>query len=162
MVTYSTCIRSFIWGGDGYARSRSVVLWWAGASLRRDLLHCTTDTLWGRWGLGKVTLPSLTKHGKGTRMCLVLMALCDLHLYAWSLLLKLSDFIFQCIRVTCCHVYFAESNRLHPGVECGSVFTLSVTEAHCWARSRPLPKLCTRQFVSLREEILTSYNIIIM
>lgn len=149
-------------GWDGYARSRSVVLWWAGASLRRDLLHCTTDTLWGRWGLGKVTLPSLTKHGKEIRTCLVLMALCDLHLCAWRLLLKLSDLIFQCLRVTGCHVYFAESHRLHPGVECGSVFTLSVTEVLYWARSRPLPKLCTRQFMSLREEIRTSYNIIIM
>jgi len=149
-------------GWDGYARSRSVVLWWAGASLRRDLLHCTTDTLWGRWGLRKVTLPSLTKHGKGIRICLVLVALCDLHLYAWRFLLKLLGLIFQCIRVTGAHVYFAESNRLHLGAECVSVCTLSVTEAHCWARSRPLPKLCTRQFMSLREEIRTSYSIIIM
>ena len=148
-------------GWDGYARSRSVVFWWAGASLQRDLLHCTTDTLWGRWGLGKVTLHSLTKHGKGIRICLVLVALCD-HLYAWGFLLKLLGLIFQCIRVTGCHVYFAESNRLHPGDECASVFTLSVTEAHCWARIRPLPKLCTRQFISLREKIRTSRNIIII
>jgi len=142
-------------GWNGYARSRSVVLWWAGASLRRDLLHCTTDTLWGRWGLGKVTLPSLTKHGKGIRIRLVLMTLCDLHLYAWRFLLKLLGLIFQSIRVSGCHVYFAESNSLHSGVECGSVFTLSVTEAHCWARSRSLPKRCSRRFMSLREDTHT-------
>lgn len=46
------------------------------------------------------------------------MELCDLHLYAWRILLKLLGLIFQRIRVTGCHVYFAESNRLHPGAEC--------------------------------------------
>jgi hypothetical protein len=126
-------------GWEGYARSRSVVLWWAGASLRRDLLHCTSDTLWGRWGLGKVTLPSLTKYSKVITLCLVLTTL-------WSPFVCLEIFIEVIgpyLSVLSCHwlacLLLCRKKKDTPSGKCGSIFTLSVTYAHCWARTGRCP-----------------------